>query len=145
MTKQQVQWVSLCAEFSRVARDKVGWEQMGKAASLDGKTTDWWKVTDSFVLSHRYIEVLLYCHCVTGVCVNDIVHTGTRAGMLVMKKWRHCKVKTALHASCHYKDTRMKQVTATYYWTVLERDNFKEELQKASSSIEEHPTVFCLL
>lgn len=91
MTKQQevqsvCERVSLCAEISPVLRDKVGWEQMSKELSLDGKTTDWWKVTESFVQSSQDRRGVLYnCHCVRGFYINCTVHPGTRAGMFVMK------------------------------------------------------------
>lgn len=76
---QSASGFSLCAEISSVLRDEVGWEQMSKELSLDGKTTDWWKVTESFVQSAQDHRGVLYnCHSVRGFCINCTAHTHTQ-------------------------------------------------------------------
>lgn len=73
------------------------------------------------------------CHRVRGVCINRILHThtGTKAGTSAcgrVKRGKKRKNMTTLfgkqwchtHTLCHYKDPRMKRVTATCQWNVHE-------------------------
>lgn len=147
MTKQQEvqsvwEWLSM-AEISHVLRNKVGWQQMRRELSLDGKTTDWWKVTESFVQSSEdCIGVLYNCYCVRGFCINYVLYTHAQGQE---RKWKMTtslgKDNTHLVSLQSHED----KTGDTCYWKVHKGENFKEELQKECSSTEEHPTVVCLL
>lgn len=80
------------SEFHYVQKLALLWETRSdenkwvKSSHWTGKTTDWWKVTESFVQSSQDHRGVLYkCHCVRGFRINCTVRTSTRAGMFVMK------------------------------------------------------------
>lgn len=90
MTKQQ-EVQSVC-EFHYVQKLALLWETRSdenkwvKSSHWTGKTTGWWKVTESFVQrSQDHRGVLYNCHRVRGFCINCTARRGTRAGMFVMK------------------------------------------------------------